>query len=79
MIFNNIFMETNYISIFIFILLILLALFVSEFIDKINKNHEEITRKIAHILIGILFTLSPLFMEKNEIIISSIIYFLEYG
>ena len=73
---KKLFLENNFISIFTIIVLVILSLLISEIIKKkYPRLNNELFRKIPHILIGIIFTLSPLFLNQSEIIISSIILF----
>jgi hypothetical protein len=73
---QNFFSENNFLSIGILIILTIISLLISEFLHKKNKEiSKEILRKIPHIIIGVIFSLAPIFMTKNEIIISAIILF----
>ena len=71
------YLKYNFFIILIFIILVFLSLLISEIIQKKNRNIEkEILRKIPHILIGIIFSFSPFFMLKREIIFFSCLLFL---
>ena len=73
---KNFFLENNFISIFTIIILVIFSLLISEIIKKrYPKLNNELFRKIPHILIGMIFTLSPIFLNQSEIIISSIVLF----
>lgn len=61
----------------IFTLIIILSLLLLELLKKSFCDiNQEVLRKVPHILIGIIFCLIPFFMERNEIIIFSVILFL---
>ena len=67
----------SFFIILIFSVLIIFSILISNFLkNRIDNINEEILRKTPHILIGIIFSVTPFFMTKNEIIIFSIILFL---
>jgi dolichol kinase len=74
---EKLFIEVDFFTIFYFIIIVVFSVLISDFLERIYKNtHEEILRKLPHILIGITLTVSPLFLTKVDIIILSIILFL---
>ncbi len=73
---KSFFTENNFLAIIILILLVVFSLLLSEIIKKKKPGVEtEILRKLPHILVGVLFSLAPIFMTSKEIIISAIILF----
>ena len=72
---RNFFHQNNFWAILILILLVIFSLLLSDFLKVKNKNREEILRKIPHIIIGVIFSLAPIFMTRNEILISAVILF----
>ncbi len=74
---ENFFINNNFLSILIFLSLVAFSVLLSDFLKARKKGIElEVLRKIPHILIGVIFSLSPFFMNKNEIIFSATILFL---
>jgi hypothetical protein len=63
----------NILNIVLFLGLVAFSVIFSSFAkNKSRSRKKELFRKIPHILIGIIFSLGPIFMSRNEIILASL-------
>lgn len=71
---ERLFTQSDFFLIFSFLILIAFSVLLSDVLERMYKNtHEEILRKLPHILIGIIFTLTPFLLTQSEIILLSLI------
>ncbi len=74
---ENFLNNANFFLIFSFLVLVAFSVLLSDVLKRKIKNiHEEILRKLPHILIGIVFIISPFFLSRLEIIFLSVILLL---